>query len=158
MQSQVQVHHPLLGTLSGGPSTWIGHLTPAENLMKEDPKGPDVGFDGVKPSGQGLRGGPLVGDVVVVGKVDVLLQPNTCWVGLGSCPHPSCPHRVDGHRELWGSSWASAAQVLVTAPGAAGGAAFPQMRGGGPERAAQDRDKRAPAPPGWCRSPGGGPM
>lgn len=69
-----------------------------------------------------------------------------CWVGFGSCPHPSCPHRVDGHGELWGSRWASAAQALVTTPGAAGGAAFPQMRGAGPELASQGRDKRVPRP------------
>lgn len=39
-----------------GPSTWIGYLTPAENLMKEDPEGPDVGFDGSKALGRGPWG------------------------------------------------------------------------------------------------------
>lgn len=60
-------------------STWVGHLTPAEDLMEENPKGPDVRFDGVAPSGQRLGGCPLVGDVAVMGKVDVLLQADTHW-------------------------------------------------------------------------------
>lgn len=40
---------PQLGTLLGA-STCIGHLTPAENLVEENPEGPDVRLDGVKPS------------------------------------------------------------------------------------------------------------
>ena len=62
-----------------GPSTWIGCLTPAENLMEENPEGPDVRLDGVMPSGECLWGGPLVRDVVVIGEIDVLLQSDTCW-------------------------------------------------------------------------------
>lgn len=57
-----------------GDSTWVGHLTPAEHLMQENPKRPDVGFGGVMASGERFRGRPLVGDIVVMGEVDILLQ------------------------------------------------------------------------------------
>ena len=62
-----------------GPNTWIGRLTPAENLMEENPEGPDVRLDGVMPSGERLWGSPLIRDVVVIGEIDVLLQSDTCW-------------------------------------------------------------------------------
>lgn len=68
MVSRLQV----LPTLPG-PSTWIGRLAPAENLVEENPEGPDVRLDGIVPAGECLWGRPLVGDVAVVGKVDVLL-------------------------------------------------------------------------------------
>lgn len=64
-------------TLRMGSSTCIGRLTPAENLVEENPKGPDIGFDRIVPSGQCLWSRPLVRDVAVVGKVDVLLQSDT---------------------------------------------------------------------------------
>lgn len=57
----------------GAGNTWIGHLPPAENFMKENPERPDVRFDGVMPSGKCFRCCPFVGDVVLMGKVDVLL-------------------------------------------------------------------------------------
>ena len=80
-----------------GPSTWIGHLTPAENLMEENPEGPDVRLDGVMPSGERLWGSPLVRDVVVIGEIDVLLQLDTCWVN-----HPWGPPLQQGQaRGAW---------------------------------------------------------
>lgn len=84
---------------------WVGCLTPAEYLMEENPEGPDVGLDGVMPSGERLRGSPLVGDAVVVGEVDVLLQSDVCWAQVLGAAVPS-PCRVDrlGEPGAWRAS------------------------------------------------------
>lgn len=65
--------------------------------MQEDAEGPDVGFDGVLPPGERLGGGPLVGDVAVTGKVDVLLQSD-----MRSGGHPLPPqHGQAGDQVQW---------------------------------------------------------
>lgn len=89
--------HPACSPGPWGPRTWIRRLTPAENLMQEDAEGPDVGFDGVLPPGERLGGGPLVGDVAVTGKVDVLLQSD-----MRSGGHPLPPqHGQAGDQVQW---------------------------------------------------------
>lgn len=71
----------------------IGHLTPAENLMEENPEGPDVRLDGVVPSGKGLGSCPLVGDVAGVGEVDVLLQSDRrCGAARSQQGEPAGTH------------------------------------------------------------------
>lgn len=72
-----------------GGSTWVGHLTPAENLVQENPKGPHVGFGGVMASGECFGGRPLVGDVAVMGEVDVLLQSGCAEWAAGDCLCPA---------------------------------------------------------------------
>jgi len=107
-----------------GPGTWIGHLTPAENLMEKNPEGPDVRFDGVKPSGEGLGGGPLVGDVVVVGKVDIL-QADTCGWASAAALTPPTPAARTGPGVLVGQC----SRALMTAT--RGRCSFPSDSGGG---------------------------
>ena len=63
--------HPQEGFMIG--HAWVGHLPPAENFMKKNSKRPDIRLDGVMPSGKCLRCCPFVGDIVLMGKVDVLL-------------------------------------------------------------------------------------
>lgn len=64
--------------------------------MQEHAEGPDVGFDGVLPPGERLGGGPLVGDVAVTGKVDVLLQSDMRCGG-----HPPPPQHGQADQLQW---------------------------------------------------------
>lgn len=60
--------------------TWIRNAAIGGDLVEQDPKGPDVGLVGEFAVADGLRGGPLVRNLLVFGDVERLLQER--WAAL----------------------------------------------------------------------------
>ena len=57
-----------------GRYTWIGHSTIGHYLMEEDTKGPDIWLVRKAPVADGLRGTPLIGDLLLIWQVEGILQ------------------------------------------------------------------------------------
>lgn len=86
-----------------GPSTWIEHLTPAENLMEKNPEGPDVRFDGSKALGRGPRRRSTCRGCCGRGKGRCPPASGHVWAGPQRLPSPLPPQpRGQGDGVLMG--------------------------------------------------------